>query len=708
MSFLSWLIAASPVHALPLYDMATSDREPGECKTMNTAGEGYVWDKFASTLDGTVYIYLSEDFAEKYRTRSRGDITQDQARAMVMASMEVWNRESRGPVFVFAGESSSSLLDHVRLDSTCSSFAAYGGPDGTSIQQPAVLISAWEEGGSLGGARTAQNSGGAWCYTYGHQLVSLNIQQPTIEDIRTTMIHELGHALGLSHAWGDDNDGGDGPMSVMKYSSDDFDSEVSEESLNDRRGEWRMHLWPYDVDCVDDDMDGEYAYLQQDTRRRSLEQQWRIYSPTDNTWSGQRSDDWLTTKTGQTVGMLEVDALADALGGTGAYPLYHDASHGYEQGTISLESEPYLGVGSMADGYAELDYYAYIFDDDEGEAVNISPLMLTAYEGSTLYDAYDWMLYYNTPPLQTDSDTPSHTDISLLDPPTLAFVGGEQPGSTDVSGTLWACADASTCSLFTDDWEEVESHASLRAAWDPVSEQTLFVSVRTRDCASSTTNYAFSNLSATDRCGQIRVYPGSTGFVPGMLLKAASLLDDSVATPLTYDVAADSESYTYTATTNTTPAIACAPSPDGVADGMSNCILSWVDSGTPDGHILSISFYIDGDEVVFDSLAQRVEPYYRYDNEEGERSALRYEVAPLQSQSDLSMSYADGRFWLAYKSAEQGTEGAVGIAWSAYRNLDTWQYQETLIDEITAEAPGWLYDPREDQREQVLFWSSTY
>ncbi len=707
MTLLSWMMAASPVYALPLYDMATSDREIGECKTMNTAEEGYIWDEFASTLDDTVYIYLSEDFAEDYSGYAKESITQDQARAMVMASMEVWNRESRGPVFVFAGESSYSLLDAFRLNTTCSNFARYGGPDGASIEQPAVLISAWEEGGKKGGIRAAQNSSGSWCYSHGNPLIALNIQEPSVEDIRTTMIHELGHVLGLSHSWGDTNDGADGPMSVMKYYSTDFDKEVPQESLDERRGEWRMHLWPYDIDCVDDNMSGEYAYLQQDMRRRSLEQQWRIYSPADNTWSGQLPDSRLTTKTGHTAGMLEIDALDDALGGTGAYPLYHDASHGYGQGTISLEAEPYLDVGTAADGYAELDYYTYILDDEEGESVNISPLMLTAYEGSSLYDTYDWMLYYNTPPLQTDSDTPSHTDIALLDPPPMAYLGGERPGSADVSGALRACTDASACSLLTHDWEDVESHVSLRAAWDPVSERTLFASVRTRDCSSSTSNYAFSNLTTDDRCGQIRVYPGSIGFVPGMLLEAPGLLDDSVATPLTYDAASNSESYSYSATTNTAPAIACAPEPDGIADGMSNCILSWVDSGTPDGHILSISFYIDGDEVIFDSVAQVVEPYYRYDNENGERSAIRFEVAPLQSQSDLSMSYADGRFWLAYKSAEQGTEGAVGIAWSAYRNLDSWQYQETLLDEITAEAPGWIYDPREDQREQALVWSST-
>ena len=85
MTLLSWMMAASPVYALPLYDMATSDREIGECKTMNTAEEGYIWDEFASTLDDTVYIYLSEDFAEKYNNALIGNITQDQARAMVMA-----------------------------------------------------------------------------------------------------------------------------------------------------------------------------------------------------------------------------------------------------------------------------------------------------------------------------------------------------------------------------------------------------------------------------------------------------------------------------------------------------------------------------------------------------------------------------------------------------------------------------------------------
>ena len=98
------LLATTTASALPLYDMATSDRPLDACKTMNTVpGEGAVWDNFAAHIDDRVYIYLAEDFASVYNSRGVGTITQDQARSILQRSMEVWNREARGPVLVFEG-----------------------------------------------------------------------------------------------------------------------------------------------------------------------------------------------------------------------------------------------------------------------------------------------------------------------------------------------------------------------------------------------------------------------------------------------------------------------------------------------------------------------------------------------------------------------------------------------------------------------------
>jgi hypothetical protein len=115
------LLLAAPASALPLYDMMTTDSgSTGQCIVKNNDETDDNRDKFASDIEDVVYVYVSDDFASGLNattnniTTSNGDnwtwqLTQDQAVQQVIAALETWNRESLGPVLVYAGESGTSL-----------------------------------------------------------------------------------------------------------------------------------------------------------------------------------------------------------------------------------------------------------------------------------------------------------------------------------------------------------------------------------------------------------------------------------------------------------------------------------------------------------------------------------------------------------------------------------------------------------------------
>jgi len=298
-------LLALSAHALPLYDagftISTKPAATGQedtCVPMDR--HDGVWSEVASQIDDRLHVYLAADSADVYtaRTNTEQDVTQEDFRAMLLESLEVWNRESRGPVLQYEGETEVSLLDPNDFAGnwTCTWAQYLGGPDYGELELPAVIVSAISMDphndperlyDGLGGVYVLKDSNGS-CASQGAPLLGLNIQSPSnLQSAKNTMVHELGHALGLGHAFGDVDDpniGFVGHPSVMHYNLPTAFQTSESRSGDAHRDQWRQHLWPYDVDCVDDDFD-QTGTAQQDARERLLDVAAVTYTPTSNQWS---------------------------------------------------------------------------------------------------------------------------------------------------------------------------------------------------------------------------------------------------------------------------------------------------------------------------------------------------------------------------------------------------------------------------------------
>jgi len=700
------LLTSLPASALPQYPHEASDIE-GSCtrKTSKMA-----WTGHGQYVDDVVYVYISEDFASDWDTEVGGDpMSQDQARQLILSSMEVWNRESRGPALVYAGEADGELSDYWRLyPDSCSTFLSSGGPGGTAIKTPAVLISPdpdtkpLDDGGKESGSvARLHDRYGNLCSTSSSPLVGMILGgNDDVRQLRPTVIHEFGHVLGLGHTFDTirdsagelDSEADNVPMGVMSYDTDGYNDDASPNMYD--RAEWRAHLWPWDADCVDDDLGASSASASEDARQRELKYHWRTYEVVGNDW-GTSDYSWHTTSHAFSSGTVLPGSSTDH----DRYPLVY---WGGSSNRMTWEDGADVESWTDADLFVDLTDHAATLHSQQSR----STLPVVTY-GVLAWTSPTWRLAN----AENGRDyLPDHNDVDDQDPP----LWRKFTSTSDSSGTPYRICASSGCStpwggIDYSSTTELRSHVPLRANHDPRTSEPVFATVTTRECSTDGTSWSGHTTSSAS-CGAIRVHGGLefTSTARDHVLPFGDTVGGSGSMPGYYDFSPDDYDVDYTGTTHVAPAIACAPgaSSDWDLPHSGNCLIAWVDAGTPDNHILYTYFRLGlGNSIQWrGGVSRLIAPVTTFDAD-GDKVSTGTRGRKAQSASDLTAVFNDGRFYIAYKSSMEGYENHPVVARTAFEDLDYWEVQHAFIDDETVEAPTLIADPRDEDREATLVWN---
>ena len=657
---LAALALPSVALALPVYDAGVfgfANQYAGMCAPKDEYDP--MWSSVSRYIDDVAYVYLSSNFADRFDDNANNpDLTQAQVRTQLLQALEVWNQQSLGPVLRYGGEIDVWLQDASRLDTdfSCTDLPSVAG---------AALVSA-VPGGRTGASRVLEDSNGATCAGPDARYAAITYRQLTTGEFRGHAVHELGHLLGLAHSFGDTTDDTvwttDTP-SVMAYDLSSVDSDFTGTNALS----FQRNLWPYDIDCVDDDFD-LVGSAQQDARRRSVHYVWNSYRTSgSNDWFDGGSAPYLTARGGTTGQMISA-------GADDWYPLYLDAS-AYGITVLFGDDDPPIG-SAMTGDLTLTERVRFQSTPSAAGEPSLAPLMLTPYEEDP---ASAWWLGYA--PLPSGARTAANIDAQ--DPPAFEAAHGPSIGSGANTGALSECAGLWSCTP-----TPLRSHAPLRSAWDPVTEATLFTSTLTRDCD-------FSALgSVANDCGAVRIHDGFYDIDAGQLAAGATI-EGQIPLP-TYARPTGAPNDSYTGRSDLAAAIACAPQGDGLpsiavpffGDITPNCMIAWVDEGTPDGHVLVSYFTMSG-----------------FSPEFSDATVLEIGGAPLSAATHLDAGYFDGRFWLTTKGARDEAEaGQVVFASTSHDNLDNWITYE-VTSSVPVDAPHWIYDPLDEDRSAALVWT---
>ena len=250
-------------------------------------------------------------------------------------------------------------------------------------------------------------------------------------------------------------------------------------------------------------------------------------------------------------------------------------------------------------------------------------------------------------------------DQASYDPPLVKYSRTSNMFDSSINGTYRECLN-STCSSSSN----VSSHMPMTATQDPYSGNTVHAQV--------ITTRPYSDLAY----GRIKIYPGfhtSGSFISPNKLRTGSILPNT-------NLPTNTSNWSYQAETNFAPGIACAPNRN---TWSYNCLVAWHDKGALNGSILYRYFRINSSNQI-------------------EWHSTTYRRSGAYTESSVSAAFANGRFWLGWKTRSyprriQAVESK-SSGYASWESTDSWQ------DIYAVSPPAFLYRPSSTNDGAMMMW----
>jgi hypothetical protein len=671
------VLCVSSGNAEPMY---TSSGSNPECVDVTGSVEDWVnlpdinWDS-----QDPIYIYLEDDFGSELKDcldnddsgdndsqiKSLSSSAADEALInVVLSAMEVWNLQSRGPVFKFAGtlnqesaESNCSAFTDspaifIRLVKGCNPSGAGCSSSGTNgdikhaascTSDPVAEITMWADvsspegvgcddcdsmGASSFPCRDLNSDGDITIFEEdGMNEWSIDGEARN-HDIKGLIVHELGHALGLRHPYNRTPN----PLPGANASNR---TDLSIMDISSNEGVDARFLFPWERDCVDD---GDNFRGERQVRYR-----WQTFDEDGNTVGSIK-----TPSTNAVKGFLSGGGVLYGLGLN--YFRYHDDK-------VYASSVNTGGVLSFSAS-------STTFGDNKLENLQYPPVFMKAWEhsGSTHNHRINFLEQ------SVFSATTGLTEAQYrteYDPPYMMYRRSSNRFDDHVSSTYEVCGTSCV---------DRKSHIPLVSAWNDARDTTVFASV---------------NTSRSSDQGRVEIHPGFDGSSVYQI-ESGDILNQEFTT--SQRPSFTPSDFGYTLETDVAPGIACSDvlEPFNVHDY--NCMIFWVDRGTPDSRILYAYFEVDGSGNLD----------WRHSFSTHIYTALGTGAV---SVTHLSAAYFAEKFWIAWKDSKNNSIkyahrrtdlGGQSAGWSSTTTISR---TRPIVD-----PPTWQYLPHYDL-EASLMWT---
>ena len=597
-----------------------------------------------------IWVYIEDDAGVEMSAchptgHATKGISNTQFRNIVRGAMEIWNAQSLATPFLYGGYYHAEHIDDicsslpnlpavfVRFHKGCSPDGSGGCLDriadvrtiGVSCDNAVHLNIYGDKNDTDGNGLLSTPTSNAQC-NVNPILWSTAGSPTTSRDLMAVVVHELGHVHYLSHP----NELTPNPVGQHSVMVNNYTNHTS------------RHLYPWDMDCVDDSHAGVTRGI------RDARYYWRGIDSAGN-WKNVESMTNDTTRSFTSGGSLLYN-------GGDFYGLY-------DSDEIDLNDEVWTDQVFTNGSFTFDQQPSYV---SSLERLYIGPLFLTVEElvGPTNNDHRAY--YAGKLPTVPGSYT-------YLDPPRIKYARSDNFFQAVSGGNVSVCESKTACSNAA----PLQTNVPLSSAYDPYSDTTVYFHVETGAWQrGSTSRYA-------GHIGKIIPHPGHWGTSSNSLLRYAAETTSELTPPVDpYEDPGDPD-YDYAIKTYAPVGVACAPDRDTFEY---NCLHAWMDQGTNDGRILYAYFKVEpllGEKII------------KWQDEVWVRSGA-------YTNSGVQAAYFEGAFWMAWKTRDSTPD----VEWTSNASINYygWGGVQTNGRTKVLDPPTWLYT-QSNNDERALVWT---